>query len=81
MTKAFTYILKVVGWTAIILWGLLSLVVLFFLIDRWTHPHMKSISDRDLKDYLKISLWLIGIFGVTRALIYIFNGRQKKHSP
>ena len=81
MTKVFTYISKVIGWTAIILWGLLSLLVLFFLVDRRKHPHMKSISDRDLKDYLKISMWLIGVFGVARALIYLLNGRQKKHCP
>jgi heme O synthase-like polyprenyltransferase len=72
---------KVIGWTAIILWGFLSLIVLFVLIDKWTHPNIKSISNRDLKDYLKISIWLIGIFGVTRVLMYVLNSVQKKHSP
>jgi Na+-driven multidrug efflux pump len=77
----FSNISKVIGWTAIILWGLLSLIVLFFLIDRWIHPNIKGISNRDLKDYLKISIWLIGIFGVTRVLMYVLNSGQKKHSP
>ena len=81
MTKVLSNILKIIGWTSIILWGLLSLIVISFLIDRWSHPNIKGISDRDLKDYLKISIWLIGIFGGTRALMYILNSRKKKHSP
>jgi len=81
LTKVFSNITKLIGWTAIILWGLLSIIVLFFLIDRGIHPHIKGISNLDLKNYLKISIWLIGIFGVTRVSMYVLNSGQKKHSP
>jgi len=42
---------------------------------------MKSISNRDLKDYFKISLLLIGVFGFTRILLYVIKGSHKKHCP
>jgi hypothetical protein len=62
MTKYFTRIIKVVGWTALTIWGLLSLIVIAFLIHRWTNPGWKSISNRDLIGCGNFSGWLLVIF-------------------
>ena len=48
---------------AFALWGLLTIAVILFLLGRWADPHTKGISDRDLLDYLYISLVLVPIYG------------------
>ena len=78
MTKKFSYIANIIGWAAIILWGLLSLVVLFFINERHTHPNIKGMSNHDLKDYLITSIWLIGIFVLTRVIRYYSNIERRK---
>jgi membrane protein DedA with SNARE-associated domain len=45
------------------LWGLLTIAVVLFLFERWANPHTKGISNRDLEDYLYISLVLAPIYG------------------
>lgn len=69
-----------IGWSAFIIWGLLTLIVIFFLIDRWNNPGMKSISDRDLLNYVNFSIWLLGFFAASRLIIWITASGQKKHS-
>jgi hypothetical protein len=80
MRKVIQYIIKIIGWAAIIIWGLLTFVVLIFLIDRWTHPHTKSISNVDLLTYGNFSLWLLGIFITSKIIIWIFDIWRKKYS-
>jgi len=80
MLKVFQYILKIIGLTAFIIWGLLTFVVLIFLIDRWTHPHTKSISNVDLLIYVNFSLWLLGIFITSKIIIWLLVKGKKKYS-
>ena len=80
MLKVFQYIMKIIGWTAFIIWGLLTFAVFIGLIDRWTHPHTKSISNVDLLTYGKFSLWLLGIFITSKIIIWIFANWRNKYS-
>jgi nitrate reductase NapE component len=48
---------------AFALWGLLTIAVVLFLLGRWANPQTKGISNRDLVDYLYISLVLLPIYG------------------
>jgi hypothetical protein len=48
---------------AFALWGLLTIAVVLFLPGRWANPHTKGISNRDLVDYMYISLVLLPIYG------------------
>lgn len=73
-------IVRAIGWAALILWLLLTLLVLVFLIDRWNNPGVKSISDRDLLDYVNFSIWLLGFFAASRLIIWFTVSGQKKHS-
>jgi hypothetical protein len=79
MTKIFIRILKAIGWTAFTIWGLLTLIVIAFLIHRWTNPGWKSISNRDLLDYVYLSVWLLGIFVLT-VIINLLIQKKKKYS-
>ncbi len=45
------------------LWSLLTIIVAFFLIDSWSNPGYKSISNHDLKDYGKVTLIMIIVVG------------------
>jgi hypothetical protein len=73
-------IARAIGWSAFIIWGLLTLIVVFFLIDRWNNPGVKGISDRDLLDYGNFSLWLLGFFLASRVIIWFIATNDKKHS-
>ena len=44
-------------------WGLLTIAVVLFLLERWANPNTKGISNRDLLDYMYISLVLLPIYG------------------
>jgi hypothetical protein len=79
MLKVFQYILKIIGLTALIIWGLLTFIVLILLIDRWTHPHTKSISNVDLLIYVNFSLWLLGIFVASKIFIWLLILPRKKY--
>ncbi len=79
-TKMISNIFNIIGRIVIILWGFLSLIVLFFLVDRWIYSNVKGISNRDIKNYLEISGWLIGILGVMRVLMYFIDNGQSKHN-
>jgi uncharacterized protein YggT (Ycf19 family) len=79
MTNIFIQLFKVIGWTALTIWGLLTLIVIVFLIHRWTNPGWKSISNRDLLGYFYLSGWLLGIF-VLSVIIKSLIQRNKKYS-
>jgi len=59
-------------------WGLLTMIVIIFLIHRYLNPGWKSISNRDLKDYGKISLIFFTIFGILTFLKYSINNKLNK---
>ncbi len=44
------------------IWLLLTVIVVFFLIQRFANPDTKGISNYDLKFYLKITLGFASIF-------------------
>ena len=48
-------ILRVIAFFIVCIWGLLTMIVLYFLHDRWQNPGRKGISNLDLIDYGKIS--------------------------
>jgi hypothetical protein len=48
---------------AFAVWALLSIIVALLLIDRWLNPHIKGISNVDLKGYMYVSFVLLPIFG------------------
>jgi hypothetical protein len=62
-------ILRAIKWLALAAWGLLTLIVIIFLIDHFIHPHTKGISNEDLKDYGIISIPFIAVIITTVLLI------------
>ena len=75
--KTVVVALKSVAQTSFVLWVVLTLIVLFFLPDRWQHPDMKSISDRDLIDYAVLSGFLLPLSGLFWFLAPFVNRRSK----
>jgi hypothetical protein len=64
--------INILSYVIIGLWGLLTIIVIVFLINRWTNPGWKSISNNDLKDYGQITvvvLVTIGFLFFIRLLI------------
>ena len=61
--------MQIIQWLALAVWGLLTLAVVVFLIDRWVHPHLKSISNRDLQNYGLITIPFIVTIIVTTIII------------
>ena len=55
-------------------WGLLTIAVVLFLLARWAEPNTNGISNRDLVDYLYISLVLVPIYGAW--LVFKLKGRK-----
>jgi membrane protein DedA with SNARE-associated domain len=47
---------------AFALWGLLTIPVVLFLVERWVNPKTTGISNRDLLDYMYVSLVLLPIY-------------------
>jgi len=45
------------------IWSLLTIIVIFAFIHRWTNPGLKSISNHDLKDYGLITGFFLLIIG------------------
>jgi hypothetical protein len=60
----FVTTLRVLAGLVFGVWASLTLLVLFFVVDRLTNPGQKSISDADLIDYGKISLVMLGVAGL-----------------
>ena len=61
--KLLEIIFTAVACLAFALWGLLTIAVVLFLLARWANPNTKGISNRDLLDYMYISLVLLPIYG------------------
>ncbi|WP_179321130.1 hypothetical protein [Winogradskyella helgolandensis] len=60
-------------------WGFLTIIVIIYLIHRYSNPGWKSISNRDLKDYGKISLIFFSIFGILTFLKYSITKKLNKN--
>lgn len=73
-------IAKTIGWILLIIWGLLTILVLISLIDRWANPGYKSVSNRDLLDYGKCSIWLFGLFGITKCVSWNTKAKFKSQN-
>jgi hypothetical protein len=50
------------------IWLLLTIIVFYFLFDRFTNPGYKGISNTDLIDYGKISIVILAIFIGTKFI-------------
>ncbi len=61
-------------------WGFLTIIVIVFLIHRYLNPGWKSISNRDLKDYGKISLIFFSTFGILTLLKYYIRNKLNKQN-
>ncbi len=61
--KLLEIIFTAVACLAFALWGLLTIAVILFLLIGWANPNIKGISNRDLLDYMYISLALLPIYG------------------
>lgn len=59
------------------LWVLLTIIVIYFLIDKWANPELKSISNRDLKDYGLISIVFITAVGLLFIMKLNINKKTK----
>jgi len=57
------------------LWGLLTIIVIIFLIQRWANPGWKSISNHDLMDYGQITIIILSIVGFLFFVRYFINKR------
>ena len=61
--KLLEIIFTSVACLAFALWGLLTIAVVLFLLERWANPNTTGISHRDLLDYIYVSLVLLPIYG------------------
>jgi len=59
------------------LWSVLTILATIFLIQRWNHPGIKGISNRDLIDYCKVSIFFGLIFFISLTLRKKFLKRSK----
>jgi len=66
-------IFAIIGYAALVLWVILSLIVVIFLFDSWSHPGTKSISNKDLVDYFYFSFGLLIVFIFSKLLERRFN--------
>jgi hypothetical protein len=62
LEKIILITLKILTYLLIILWGLVTIIVIIFLIHRLLNPHWKSISNQDLIDYGLITLVFICVY-------------------
>jgi uncharacterized BrkB/YihY/UPF0761 family membrane protein len=68
-------LVNVIAYLMMGLWSILTIIVIFFLIHRWTNPGWKSISNTDLKDYGVITLISFLIVGFLFFVRFILNKR------
>jgi len=52
-----------------LVWGFISIIVIYFLISRWLNPHIKGISNKDLIDYLEVSVFFVIILFVLQVAL------------
>lgn len=60
------------------LWGILTLVVIVALIDKWSNPNWKGISNADLVIYYKLTFCALCIFIVFKILKRLSNKNMNK---
>ena len=78
--KIFKIMATALGVVAIIffaLWSVLTILATIFLIKRWNHPGVKGISNQDLIDYCKVSIFFGVIFFIALTLRKKFLERSK----
>jgi membrane protease YdiL (CAAX protease family) len=61
--KLLEIVFTAVACLAFAVWGLLTIAVVLFLLERWANPNTKGISNKDLLDYMHISFVLLPIYG------------------
>lgn len=57
------------------IWILLSIIVIYFTVDRFVNPHVKGISNVDLKLYLKITIVVLASIILLRIILMDWNNR------
>lgn len=57
------------------IWILLSIIVIYFTVDRFVNPHVKGISNIDLKLYLKITIVVLASIILLRNIQMIWNNK------
>lgn len=73
MRKFLIDIFRAIGLTALTFWGIISFFVFIFVIDRFLHPHTKGISNKDLGDYVELTIWLVPIYLLSRVIMKLFS--------
>jgi len=66
-------LINILSYIIIILWGLLTIIVIVFLIQRGTNPGWKSISNHDLVDYGQISIVVLLTIGLLFLVRFLIN--------
>lgn len=64
MKRLINIILK----SILFIWILISIIVLYFIVDRFVNPHVKGISNVDLKLYLEITIIVLASIIILRNL-------------
>lgn len=78
--KIFKTIAIALGVVAIVffaLWTVLTILATISLIQRWNHPGVKGISNKDLIDYCKVSAFFGLIFFIALVLRKNFLKRSR----
>ena len=71
----FKKLISIIAYTILGLWSILTIIVIYFLIHRWTNPGWKSISNHDLKDYGQITIIILPIVGFLFIVRYFIKKR------
>ncbi len=78
--KIFKTIATALGVVAIILfafWSILTILATIAVIKRWNHPGIKGISNTDLIDYCKVSVFFGVLFYISLRLRKYFLNRNR----
>ena len=74
-------LINIIKYIIIGIWGLLTIIVILFLIHRLLNPGWKSISNLDLKNYGKISLIFIPVIGILQYLRFSIYRKLNNNKP
>jgi hypothetical protein len=61
-------LINIIKYIFVGIWGFITIIVIIFLIHRLLNPGWKSISNLDLKNYGKISLFFLPVIGILQYL-------------
>jgi len=66
-------LINIIKYIFVGIWGILTIIVIIFLIHRFLNPGWKSISNLDLKNYGEISLYFLPIIGILQYSRFLIS--------